>query len=56
MFRFSIRDLLWIMLLVGFGVHSWMERAKALAKQQELRDALAMQGRLCKKPSNEHSV
>jgi hypothetical protein len=26
MFRFSIRDLLWLMVIVGFCLHAWTER------------------------------
>lgn len=43
MFRFTIRDWLWASLLVGFAVHTWIERSKTVGERvmhRQMNDAL----------------
>jgi hypothetical protein len=36
MFRFTIRDVLWLMVVVGMGVGWWMDRSRISRMQSEL--------------------
>ena len=36
MFRFTIRDLLWLMLVVGLGMGWWIERHRVTAEDREI--------------------
>ena len=37
-FRFTIRDALWAMLLFGFGLHSWIDRSQGADRERRLRE------------------
>jgi hypothetical protein len=44
MFRFTIRDLLWLMVLAAFMAHTWVERSKTIgerAMRRRVADALS---------------
>jgi hypothetical protein len=41
MFRFMIRDVLWLMVVVGLAVLLWLERQKVIAVTQERDEATA---------------
>jgi hypothetical protein len=45
MFRFTIRDLLWLMVVVGMGVGWWLDRAETirLREDSKLWETRAMQ-------------
>jgi hypothetical protein len=37
MFRFTIRDVLWLMVLIGLGIALWMERSRSSVARRQLR-------------------
>ena len=39
MFKFTIRDLLWLTVVVALGMAWWMDRSRANAKYQRVRGA-----------------
>jgi len=42
MLRFTIRDMLWLVALVGVGLAWWMEQQKVIAVRQERDEAVAL--------------
>jgi hypothetical protein len=50
MFRFTIRDLLWLTLLVGVGIGVWLSASRREQRIQERLDSL-IDDRLCTKPA-----
>src|SRR5262245_42186175 len=43
MFRFTIRDVLWLMVVVGMGAGWWADRWRQLAKMQVLEDIAGLE-------------
>ena len=42
MFRFTLRDMLWLVALIGAGLAWWMEQQKVIAVTQERDEAVAL--------------